>query len=145
MLNREYPTPPMSAIPEVLLEAFLAQEAIEADSDRLAEVLDEVDTQRTYALYEGALVRARSCGGLAGHDMQAAAILAAIDRFNDLLSGAITIGGQKDLHAKLTTDELGTLNLVHEVLVDLLDWHFQNGAGRLLPLADWLGLVRKER
>lgn len=145
MLSQNYPTPPMSAIPTVLLEAFTAERDVESDSDRLADVLDEPATQRIYALFEGACYRATVCGGLAGHDQQAAAMLVAIKEFDAFLDGGLTIGGQAGLHKKLDAEEMEALHSVRRVMVSLLDWHFKNGAGRLLPFADWLGLVRKDR
>jgi predicted thioredoxin/glutaredoxin len=145
MLNSCYPTPPMTAIPTVLLEAFIAQRALEEDADKLAESLDEAATQRVYALYEGASRRATVCGGLAGHDQQAAAILMAIQEFDQFLDGGLTVGSSRALQAKLDQREMDTLHFVRNVLINLLDWHFKNGAGRLLPLADWLGLVRGQK
>jgi hypothetical protein len=145
MLNREYPMPPLSAIPATLLNAFLEEQRLEEDSDRLAEILDEESTQRTYALFAGACQRASECGGLAGHDAQAAAILVAVKEFDDFLQGGFTVGGDSELNKKLNESEMDALRYVRRILVQLLDWHFKNGAGRLLPMADWLGLVRGER
>jgi hypothetical protein len=144
MLNRDYPMPPLSAVPAILLNAFLAERCLEDDSDRLAEILDEESVQRTYALFEGACQRASVCGGLAGHGAQAAAMLVAIKEFDDFLQGGFTVGGDRELHKKLSESEMSALQCVRRILVRLLEWHFKNGAGRLLPIADWLGLVRAE-
>jgi hypothetical protein len=145
VLNRNYPTPTMTAIPTVLIEAFSAERDIESDSEKLAESLDETSTQRVYALFEGACQRAVTCGGLAGHDKQAAAMLVAIKEFDNFLMGGLTVGGDRELARKLDDEEMGALQFVRRVLAGLLEWHFDNGAGRLLPFADWLGLVQKER
>lgn len=145
MLNSTYPIKPMSAMPTVLLEAFLAERAFEDRPEFNAPDLDEPEAQRIYATYEGARQRALVVGGLAGHDAQAAALLVAIDELDTFLTGGVTVGGSEAVRSKLDAEELGAIHLAHQTMVRLLEWHFKNGAGALLPIADWMGLVRGER
>ncbi|RSY88069.1 hypothetical protein DAH66_06350 [Sphingomonas koreensis] len=142
MLDRSYPQAELTAVPAVLLDAFLAERQL-SDDDNLAGKLDERETQQIYATFEGAQRRALACGGLRGHDCQAAAILVGLQELDGLLDGHLTVGGASGFQRKLDEDELGALRLVRKLLVDLLPWHFSNGAGALLPMADNLGLVWK--
>lgn len=142
MLETTYPRLELTAVPAVLLNAFLAERQLGQDDD-LAAKLDEMETQQVYATFEGAQRRALVCGGLEGHDQQAAAILVGLRELDDFLSGGLTIGGTRELERKLDEDELGAVRLVRKLLIDLLPWHFKHGAGALLPIADELGIVRR--
>jgi len=143
MLECSYHQAELAAVPAVLLDAFLAEHWLDED-ENLAARLDTREAQQIYATLEGARRRALVCGGLRGHDCQAAAILVGLEELDSLLKGSLTIGGVVELERKLREDELDVMRLVRKLLVDLLPWHFQNGAGALLPIADNLGLVRKE-
>ena len=141
MLRRDYPTPPLSPVPAILIESFKAEIASDTDESRHS---DDLEKQRIYSLFAGACQRATVCGGLQGHDAQAAAMLVAIKEFDTFLDGDMTIGGRDGLARKLDAEELAPLHFGRRVLTNLLEWHFKNGAGRLLPFAEWLGVVEKE-
>lgn len=141
MLNNAYPQPPLSPIPQVLLDAFLAERAIEDAPDFDGHKLDEVECQRAYALYAGARDRAASAGGHRSHDTQAAALLVGIDELDVFLDGGLTIGGEEALRKKLGEEELGAIRKARNIMAGLLEWHFIEGAGALLPVADFMGLV----
>lgn len=133
----------MSAIPAVFLDAFLAERAFDEDDDN-AHSVDSVEAQRIYALYQGAAERARTCGELRGHDGQAAALLVVINEMENVLAGAYRSGGARDIAKKFEPGEISDLTKVLDTLKMLLVWHFENGAGALLPIAQWLNLAPKQ-
>lgn len=142
MLKASYPERPMGPIPTLLLQSLLAELALEERPGFDADALDEVETQRIYATFEGVLARAKVCCGLAGHDAQAAALLASINDLDSFLDGGLTVGGTRAVERKLDHAELEAVKQARRTMVNLLDWHFENGAGALLPVAEWLGLVK---
>ena len=131
-----YPAHPMSAVPTVLLNSFLAERQL--DSDDTAGGPNDVEAQQIYAAWEGIKRRAVVCGGLRGHDVQAAALLVAIDELDQFLDGTLTVGKLSD---KLDNEERGAIWLARDTMVRLLDWHLANGGGALAPIAQHMGLL----
>lgn len=131
-----YPIAPLPAIVAIWLESFVTMRERE-DNDSL-----DIDMQRIITMYEGSFDRVRRCGSFDTHAEQASALLATIQELDAILDGGLgtfSVDGMERswrdnaVHRALT-DIRGTL-------IKMLSWHFDNGAGALLPIAIWLGLA----
>jgi len=129
--NATYPKHQLPPTAAVYLEGFI-EERKHADLDA-----DTLEAQRAFALYSGSRDRVQAVMA-SDHCSQAAALLVNIEEMQWLIGGHYSIGGQLDLDR----EEVDCLRKVMESLEGLLRWHFENGAGELLPIAEYLGLVR---
>lgn len=136
MLDRTtYPAKPLPPIAAVFLEAFeAARTADNAEAD-----VSEIEQQRINTLEEGAFYRVRACGQFDSHQAQAASLLANINELETVLDGGLGLFAPAGNWRK--DDAHRALVEIRHSLVKLLNWHFENGAGALLPVAMWLGLA----
>lgn len=137
-----YPVMPLPPIAAVLLEGFKANERCRATDFDLEDANapkaweSDVEYQRACAFYSGARDRALTAGPKDNHADQAAALLVMVDELNRLLEDHRTIG-----EPPLDEAETAVIRSVREAAVQLLRWHFENGAGALRPVAADLGLI----
>lgn len=133
-----YPSAPLPPLAAILLEGFEANERCREHDREGGAQMSALDYQRACALFTGARDRARECGPKDNHADQAATLLVMIDNLDELLDGNLSIGAQ----LPLDEDETNVLRGVRAAAVALLRWHFDNGAGALLPIAIDMGLVK---
>lgn len=133
-----YPSAPLPPLAAILLEGFEANERCRENDREGGSQMSALDYQRACAFYTGARERARDVGRKDSHGDQAATLLVMIDNLDELLDGNLSIGGK----LALDEDELAALRGARNAAVSLLRWHFDNGAGALLPIAIDMGLVK---
>ena len=136
--HANYPVMPLPPIAAVFLEGFEANERCRENDQEGGAQLGDVEYQRACALYTGARDRALSAGPKDSHADQAAALLVMVDELDRLLEGHWSIGAK----LPLDEDETAVIRSVREAAVQLLRWHFDNGAGALRPVAADLGLLK---
>ena len=144
LANRTYPEGQLPPIAAVVLEAHHASERTRATEFNLEHERNapkrwgsDLKYERALALCAGARERALEAGPKDSHGDQAATLLVMVDDLDRFLDGHWSTGGKP----RLDQDEVKVLRDIRNAAAKLIEWHFENGAGALRPIAERLGLL----